>query len=75
MLAASICFSTGGLLIKLVPWNPLAINGARNLIACMVIGPFDALYLYIKAGKRRDALKKQREEQESGKQKERLRRT
>ena len=38
MLAASICFSTGGLLIKLVPWNPLAINGARNLIACMVIG-------------------------------------
>ena len=45
------------------------------LIACMVIGPFDALYLYIKAGKRRDALKKQRGEQESGKQKERLRRT
>ena len=38
MLAASLCFSTGGLLIKLVPWNPLAINGARNLIACMVIG-------------------------------------
>lgn len=38
MLAASICFSTGGLLIKLVPWNPLAINGARNLIACTVIG-------------------------------------
>ena len=38
MLAASLCFSTGGLLMKLVPWNPLAINGARNLIACMVIG-------------------------------------
>ena len=35
MLAASLCFSTGGLLMKLVPWNPLAINGARNLIACM----------------------------------------
>ena len=38
MLAASLCFSTGGLLMKLIPWNPLAINGARNLIACMVIG-------------------------------------
>jgi drug/metabolite transporter (DMT)-like permease len=38
MLAASFCFSLGGLLIKLIPWNPLAINGARNLIACSVIG-------------------------------------
>ena len=38
MLAASICFSLGGLLIKMVPWNPLAINGTRNLIACSVIG-------------------------------------
>lgn len=24
--------------MKLVPWNPLAINGVRNLIACAVIG-------------------------------------
>ena len=24
MLAASLCFSTGGLLMKLIPWNPLA---------------------------------------------------
>ena len=32
------------------------------LLACLVIGPFDALYLYIKAGKRRDALKRQSEE-------------
>lgn len=38
MLSASICFSTGGLLMKLIPWNGLAINGARNLIACLVIG-------------------------------------
>lgn len=43
MLSASICFSTGGLLMKLVPWNPLAINGARNLIACTVIG----IYIWI----------------------------
>ena len=38
MLAASVCFSTGGLLFKFIPWNPLAANGARNLIACCVIG-------------------------------------
>ena len=38
MLAASLCFSTGGLLMKLIPWNPLAINGARNAIAAIVIG-------------------------------------
>jgi len=43
MLAASLCFSTGGLLIKLIPWSPLAINGVRNLIACAVVG----LYLLI----------------------------
>ena len=40
MLGASVCFSTGGLLIKLIPWNPLAINGVRNLIACGVIGAY-----------------------------------
>ena len=38
VLAASLCFSTGGLLMKLIPWNPLAINGARNAIAAVVIG-------------------------------------
>ncbi len=38
MLGAACCFSLGGLLIKFVPWNPLAINGARNLIASGVIG-------------------------------------
>ena len=37
MLAASLCFSTGGLLMKLIPWNPLAVNGARNAIAALVI--------------------------------------
>ena len=38
VLAASLCFSTGGLLMKLIPWNPLAINGVRNAIAALVIG-------------------------------------
>ena len=37
---ASVCFSTGGLFIKLVPWSPLAINGARNLIGAAVIGVY-----------------------------------
>ena len=40
---ASVCFSTGGLFIKLIPWSPLAINGARNLIGAAVIG----LYLLL----------------------------
>ena len=42
MLSASVCFSIGGLLIKIIPWNPFAINGSRNLIAACVIG----LYIY-----------------------------
>ena len=37
VLAASLCFSTGGLLMKLIPWNPLAINGVRNAISSVVI--------------------------------------
>ena len=41
---ASVAFSTGGLFIKMVPWSPLAINGARNLIGAMVIG----IYLLIR---------------------------
>ena len=32
---ASVCFSTGGLFIKLIPWSALAINGARNLIGAL----------------------------------------
>ena len=38
VIAASVCFSTGGLFIKLIPWSGLAINGARNLIGAAVIG-------------------------------------
>ena len=40
---AAILFSIGGLCIKVVPWSPLAINGARNLISVIIIG----LYLKI----------------------------
>ena len=38
VLAASLLFSTGGLLMKLIPWAPLAINGVRNLIGAGIIG-------------------------------------
>ena len=38
VIAASVCFSTGGLFMKLIPWSALAINGARNLIGACVIG-------------------------------------
>ena len=44
MLGASVCFATGGVLIKMIPWNPLAINGTRNLIAASVIG----LYMFLR---------------------------
>ena len=37
---ASVCFSTGGLFIKLIPWSALAINGARNLIGAAVVGTY-----------------------------------
>ena len=37
---ASLLFSLGGLGIKLIPWNPLSINGARNLIAVFLIGSY-----------------------------------
>lgn len=38
VLMAAMLFSIGGLCIKLVPWSPLAINGARNFIAAIIIG-------------------------------------
>ncbi len=38
VLMAAVLFSIGGLCIKMVPWSPLAINGARNLISSIMIG-------------------------------------
>ena len=38
MLLAALIWSTGGIFIKLVPWGPLAIAGARGFIAgCVVL--------------------------------------
>ena len=43
VLTAAALFSLGGLCIKMVPWSPLAINGARSLISVLVL----AVYLKI----------------------------
>lgn len=37
LIAASVLWSTGGILIKLVDWNPIAIAGSRSLIAGLLI--------------------------------------
>lgn len=39
VLAALLC-STGGVCIKLVPWSPMAVNGARCAVAAAVTGLF-----------------------------------
>ena len=44
---SAVLFSIGGLCVKIVPWSPLAINGARNLIAAAIIG------VYLKAVRHR----------------------
>lgn len=33
---SAFLFSFGGLILKRVPWNPIAINGGRNLIALVI---------------------------------------
>jgi len=37
LIIASILWSTGGILIKLIDWNPVAIAGSRSLISGLVI--------------------------------------
>ena len=39
---SGVCFSLGGLFLKYIPWNPLAINAARNAVA------FIFVFLYLK---------------------------
>ena len=38
ILLACVCWSFGGLLSKLVPWNALTIAGFRTLVAAIVLG-------------------------------------
>ena len=37
VLISAIFFSIGGVLIKLIPWGSLAINGMRSIIAIVVL--------------------------------------
>lgn len=47
VLLSAVCFSIAGVLIKLVPWNPMSINGMRCLFAII------PLYIYLRASGRR----------------------
>ena len=44
LILAAVLFSLGGVLIKLSGWNGVALNGARSLIAAIVIGGY--IYLW-----------------------------
>lgn len=37
MVICGVFWSTGGIFIKLIPWNPFAITGMRSLIAALVV--------------------------------------
>ena len=44
MLLCAALWSTGGIFIKLIPWNPLAIAGWRSLIAIGVVLVYQRLF-------------------------------
>lgn len=37
---AAVLYSIGGLCIKVIPWNGMSINGARNMVAVLVVGGY-----------------------------------
>ena len=47
VLSAALLFSLGGMLVKLVPWHPMAIGGARSILAGAI------LLLYMKIRRHR----------------------
>ena len=40
MILSALFFSFGGVLVKVIPWNPFSINCVRSLIAAIMIGLF-----------------------------------
>ena len=40
MLVCALLWSTGGLFIKFVPWNPMVLSGMRSLVAGIAIGGY-----------------------------------
>lgn len=53
VLISAVCFSLAGVLIKVIPWNPISINGARCIFAII------PMYLYLRATGRRFHVNKQ----------------
>lgn len=37
---AAVLFSTGGVCVKLIPWNGMSINSGRNLISAVLLGVY-----------------------------------
>lgn len=44
VLLSAICFSTGGVLIKLIPWSSVSIQGIRSIFSTVVIGGYLRLH-------------------------------
>lgn len=40
VLLSAICFSTGGVLIKLIPWSSMTIQGIRSIFSILVVGGY-----------------------------------
>ncbi len=40
LIVTAVLWSLGGVLIKSIDWNPLAISGGRSAIAVVVLGTF-----------------------------------
>jgi len=47
VFVSAILFALGGLLIKLIPWGPITIQGGRSIFSLIVIG----LYMFVKKRK------------------------
>ena len=42
-LTSGLLFSIGGVCVKLIPWNAMAINAGRHLISFIIVGCYLAL--------------------------------
>ena len=53
IIICSVLWSTGGIFIKLIPWNAMALSGARSLIAALaVLVSIKLMHLELKFNKR-----------------------
>lgn len=53
VLLSAVCFSIAGVLIKMIPWSPVSINGARCLFAIVI------MYAFLRSSGRRFHVNKQ----------------